>query len=190
MTPTCHARSASVVIVHGLPSRRTRQPRPPPRSAPRSRGEQAQGLSIRTAERAQRLPAQPDEDPRVALGRLGEDIAADHLRKRGFEVLDRNVRTRAGEIDLIVTDGARLVFVEVKCRRPGWPRDHETTETARALEAIGPAKQARLRRVAGEWLRQRVTGRPFVDELRFDAIAVSVDRDGRLLRLDHLEGAW
>jgi len=138
-------------------------------------------------QQGRRHDAAAREDPRRTLGRLGEDIAADHLRKRGFEILDRNVRTAAGEIDLIATDGARLVFVEVKCRRA---RRGGAADPSEALEAIGPGKQARLRRLAGEWLSRSVTGRPFAAELRFDAIGIVVEAGGRLMRLDHLEGAW
>jgi putative endonuclease len=142
--------------------------------------------------RLARSPGQgPDgtasEDPRRALGRLGEDIAAEHLRRRGFEILERNARTAAGEIDLIVTDGARLVFVEVKCRRA---RRGAPADASGALEAIGPHKQARLRRLAAEWLSRSVRGRPFAKDLRFDAVGIVVGPEGRLLRLDHLEGAW
>ncbi len=50
------------------------------------------------------------------LGRLGEELAAAHLRRLGFATLARNVRTRHGEIDLIVFDGRTLAFVEVKTR--------------------------------------------------------------------------
>ena len=57
------------------------------------------------------------EDPRRALGRLGERLAAAHLQRLGFAILARNVRTRHGEIDLIAFDGEALVFVEVKTRR-------------------------------------------------------------------------
>lgn len=130
------------------------------------------------------------EDARRALGRLGEDIAAAHLRRRGLEILARNFRTARGELDLIATDGTRLVFVEVKCRRARPGATAETADPCWALEAIGPLKQARLRRLAAEWLRRSVRGRPFADELRFDAIAVMLDARGRLLRLDHVEGAW
>lgn len=183
-----------MAIMHGLRANqpeRTTQTAPQPGACPES----VAGRTIRGGRGARdatgRRDAQtPAPDPRRTLGRLGEDIAADHLRKRGFEILDRNVRTASGEIDLIVTDGARLVFVEVKCRRMRGPSRGETIDASWALEAIGPAKQARLRRLAAEWLSRSVTGRPFTDEIRFDAIGIVVERSGRLGRLDHLEGAF
>jgi putative endonuclease len=55
---------------------------------------------------------------RAALGRHGEDLAAEHLRKAGYRILERNVRTRHGEIDIIAEDGECLVFVEVERWRP------------------------------------------------------------------------
>ena len=52
----------------------------------------------------------PPKDPRHALGRLGEQLAATHLERLGFAILARNARTRYGEIDLIAFDGHTLVF--------------------------------------------------------------------------------
>src|ERR1700724_2656332 len=77
-------------------------------------------MDPRTVERPKRV------DPRRALGRRGEQLAADHLGRLGFAPVARNERTRYGEIDLIVFDGRTLVFAEVKTRRadarPGGPR--------------------------------------------------------------------
>lgn len=123
----------------------------------------------------------PRQDPRRSLGKLGEEIALAHLHARGCELVERNVRTRHGEIDLIVTDGAALVFVEVKARRLG-PQS--------ALEGLSGRQRMRLRRLARAWLAQRRTRRPGQSELRFDAIGVLLDAQGRLVRLDHVEGAW
>ncbi len=53
---------------------------------------------------------------RQAIGRKGENIAAAYLAQRGCVVLERNVRTAYGEIDLVVMKGKSLVFVEVKTR--------------------------------------------------------------------------
>jgi putative endonuclease len=58
--------------------------------------------------------AAPDQDPRRALGRLGEDIAAKHMERLGFAIVERNVRTRHGEIDLIGFDGTTLVFTKIR----------------------------------------------------------------------------
>ncbi|HEX7609041.1 MAG TPA: YraN family protein, partial [Solirubrobacteraceae bacterium] len=62
-------------------------------------------------------PAGGARDPRQDLGRRGEQLACEHLQRRGFRVIERNVRVRAGEIDAIAFDGATLVFAEVKTAR-------------------------------------------------------------------------
>ncbi|MBX5440980.1 MAG: YraN family protein [Solirubrobacteraceae bacterium] len=120
------------------------------------------------------------DDLRHRLGRLGEDLAAAHLERRGFEVVARNHRTRHGEIDLIGHDGRTLVFAEVKTRRAG---------SGAPWDALGPAKRRQVRRMARAWLAE-TADRPRGTELRFDAIGVVIDARGRLVRLDHLEGAF
>jgi putative endonuclease len=119
-------------------------------------------------------------DLRHLLGEQGEALAAAHLERRGYEILARRHRTRFGELDLVAYDGATLVFCEVKARR-GSPRT--------PFEAIGPVKQAQVRRMAAAWLAE-VRDRPWGADLRFDAIGVTVGADGRLVALHHLEGAF
>src|SRR3954464_1401141 len=58
-------------------------------------------------------------DVRHIAGHQGEDLAAQHFQRLGFDVLARNHRTRFGELDLVAYDGQTLVFVEVKTRRSG-----------------------------------------------------------------------
>ena len=58
-------------------------------------------------------------DHRPRLGRLGEQLAAEHFARLGYRVLARNHQTRYGELDLVLSDGATLVFCEVKTRRIG-----------------------------------------------------------------------
>jgi putative endonuclease len=128
-------------------------------------------------------------DRRRALGRLGERLAAAHLQQLGFSVLERNVRTRHGEIDLIAFDGATLVFAEVKARRVG-ARQRMIRADQDPLTALRPRQRARLRRLAAAWLREQRHARPTADTIRFDAIGVIVDPSGAPLRVEHLEGAW
>lgn len=122
------------------------------------------------------------DDPRRTLGQAGERRALEHLRRRGYELVAANHRTRHGEIDLIVCDGRALVFVEVKTRRPA-------RRAGTPLEAVSRAKQTQVRRMARAWLAEH-PDRPRVAELRFDAIGVTIDAAGRLLALDHLEGCF
>lgn len=109
------------------------------------------------------------------------------MHRLGFEVLARNVRTASGEIDLIAADEDTIAFVEVKTRRVR-PGASPAAELA-PCEGLRPAQRARIRRAAGLWLDEAAS-RPRTDMVRFDAIGVVVDRNWRLLRLDHLEGAW
>jgi putative endonuclease len=121
-------------------------------------------------------------DPRHQLGALGERLAAEHLVRRGFRILERNYRTRWGELDIIAFDGATIAFCEVKTRRvdggAGTP-----------FEAIRQRKRARVRRMALSWLGA-TTDRPSARAIRCDAIGVTFDRSGRLVRIEHLEGAF
>jgi len=128
-------------------------------------------------------------DRRHALGRLGEGLAADHMRRLGFVALRRNERTRHGEIDLIAFDGATLVFVEVKTLRVD-TAVRTLGPDLQPLEWLRPRQRARLRRLAVAWLSDEGQDRPTARTLRFDAIGVSVDAADRLVRLEHLEGAW
>ncbi len=120
------------------------------------------------------------EDPRRTRGLLGEDLAEQHLLGAGYLVLERNFRTRHGELDLIARRPEALVFCEVKTRRLG---------SGEPWENLHDAKRSQVRRMAAAWLAE-VTDRPWFAELRFDAVGVVIDPQGRLVRLDHLEAAF
>jgi putative endonuclease len=115
------------------------------------------------------------------LGRIGEQLAAEHFGRLGYDVLARNHQTRYGELDLVLSDGRTLVFCEVKTRRVGSGGD--------PFESLHPAKQEQVRRMAAAWLAEP-SDRPWHDDLRFDAVGVLVDRQDGLVRLDHLQGAF
>ncbi len=119
---------------------------------------------------------------RHRLGTAGERLAAEHLARRGFRIIERNYRTRWGELDIVAFDGRTLAFCEVKTRRLGGARGGP-------FDAVGRGKQARVRKMAGSWLIER-RERPRADVVRFDAIGVTFDREGRLVALEHLEGAF
>ena len=104
---------------------------------------------------------------RLARGRFGEDLAARWYRRHGYRVLDRNWRCREGELDLVAVRGTVVVFCEVKARA--------TTSHGHPSEAVGPAKQRRLRRLAMRWLAEaRADGRVAATglTLRFDVACV------------------
>lgn len=128
-------------------------------------------------------------DGRRALGTLGEDLAVAHFRRLDFVVVVRNVRTRHGEIDLIAFDGRALVFAEVKTRRASNRRRGLCPED-QPLAWLKLSQRTRLKRLACAWLYENTHTRPKAHTIRFDAVGVIVDDSDRLLRLDHIEGAW
>jgi putative endonuclease len=117
---------------------------------------------------------------RHAAGQRGEDLAAEHLERLGFQILARNHRTRFGELDLVAYDGEVLVFVEVKTRR---------SDSRDPWENLHDRKRSQVRRMAIAWLTEG-SNRPYGAQLRFDGIAVLLDSSGALVRLDHLEAAF
>ena len=106
-----------------------------------------------------------------------------YLAEKGYEILERNYRTRNGEIDLILRGERALVFVEVKLRKG--------TGFGDPLEAVTPEKQARIRLTAEQYLA--LMGEDFVagfDEVRFDAVGILVPGAGRPPEVRHVEDAF
>jgi putative endonuclease len=117
-------------------------------------------------------------DARRTVGAFGEAAVARWYADAGYQVLDRNWRVREGEIDLVARHGSTLVFSEVKTRRGdafGLP-----------AEAVTPAKQARLRRLALAWLDAHDA---HADVLRFDVASVRPDGRGGWV-VDVIEAAF
>ena len=120
---------------------------------------------------------------RGELGKFGEQVAVDHLVAHGLTVLERNWRCRDGEVDIIAVEGAVLVMCEVKTRRGigfGTP-----------LDAVTPAKAARLRRLASRWLadQRAIDESVRYAEVRFDVVSVLWPRFGRM-QVEHLRAAF
>lgn len=120
------------------------------------------------------------EDPRQKLGRLGEQLAAEHFERLGYRVLARNHRTRFGELDLVAADDWTIVFCEVKTRRVG---------SGAPWDALHERKRSQVRSMGAAWLND-VRDRPRSSELRFDAVGVTLDAQDALVTLDHIEGAF
>jgi putative endonuclease len=111
-----------------------------------------------------------------ALGRHGEQLAAEYLQQAGFRILDRNWRCADGEIDIVMVDRRVLVACEVKTRsgaRYGTP-----------LEAISRQKVRRLRHLAIRWVQANGV---LFDELRVDAVEVLKDGQGGFT-IEHVRG--
>ena len=103
--------------------------------------------------------------PRQRAGAAAEDAAARHLQKQGLTVLERNLRFRGGELDLVCREGASLVFVEVRLRRDA--------RYGGAAASVDTFKQRRLAYAAQLYLLERFGSRP--PPCRFDVVAFSAD---------------
>jgi putative endonuclease len=112
------------------------------------------------------------------LGAFGERIAAAHLEAKGYRIRDRNFRTREGEIDIIAEHGCTLVFVEVRTRRGDAQGSPSESVTATKAAHILAAAQAYCQ------VHQDCPA-----DQRIDVLAVSLALDGRVARVEHIEGA-
>jgi putative endonuclease len=110
------------------------------------------------------------------FGDFGERVAANHLEAKGYTVLERNWRVREGEVDIIASRGADLIFVEVKSRKG---RDLGAPE-----EAITPRKAAHLRAAASAYTQLHPEAPP---NWRIDAVVIELDARGRVIRVEQIE---
>ncbi|MCP4663380.1 MAG: YraN family protein [bacterium] len=101
-----------------------------------------------------------------AQGRAGEDEAVAWLRRRGYDIVERNFATKAGEIDVVARDGDTLCFIEIKAR--------SSRTYGLAIEAVSRKKQRRLARAAAFYLLVHPTDSP----CRFDVIGLDLGSDG------------
>jgi len=102
----------------------------------------------------------------LALGHYGEELAERYLRRQGYKILERNFRTRLGEIDIIAKDGRTICFIEVKARRSNF--------SGTPFEAVSRSKQIKLAKVALNYLKfKKIDDCP----LRFDVVAVMRSRN-------------
>lgn len=105
-------------------------------------------------------------------------MAERYLRRKGYRVLERNARSSVGELDLVVEDGAVLVFVEVKSR-------HSDTYGG-AVHAVHRRKQNKLIQLAAQYLaRHHITNRP----CRFDVVLVQ-GTEANEAQVDHIQNAF
>ncbi len=118
-------------------------------------------------------------EERLKLGQWGEQQAADYLNKKGFKVLRRNYRCRAGEIDIICRDKKYLIFAEVKTRR--------STKYGLPQEAVGVRKQRQIVRAAQWYIQQHDLGKL---QPRFDVLAVLWQSWNDAGQIDHIADAF
>ena len=111
----------------------------------------------------------PKNRMRQNFGQVGERLAAQALRERGYRILEQNFRCRLGEIDLVAEEAQDLVFVEVKTRRG--------TQYGLPEEAITRVKRRKLAEVASYYLDLHAAPER---SWRIDVVAVQFSRHGKL----------
>jgi putative endonuclease len=117
-------------------------------------------------------------DPRRLFGQEGEAEAERYLRRKGYRIVARNLRTTLGELDLVAEDGPVLVFIEVKARRTG--------EFGGAIHAVHCQKQQKLIRLATQFLAQH----HWTDRsCRFDVILLE-STGTAVLKVEHIQNAF
>ena len=109
----------------------------------------------------ERLAAFEEQPHTRGKGALGEDVAVDILRELGYEILERNVHVRGGELDAVARHEGVLCFVEIKVR--------SSDEFGRALEAVTEQKRRRIVRAATMYLAIHDIREPLC---RFDVLGV------------------
>ena len=117
------------------------------------------------------------------LGRSGEDLAVDFLKKIGFEILERNYRFGHKEIDIIGKDKNTIVFIEVKAGR--------SKNFGSPQEKVNLKKQKNMIAVAQDYI-QKNDFRDF--DFRFDVVAISFERGTRRFKecfaIEHIKNAF
>ena len=112
------------------------------------------------------------------FGQRAESLAIHHLQKKGYRILDRNVRLAGGELDLIAKDGKTLVFVEVKAR--------QSDSYGGAVYSITQSKQQRIIKLAAQYVAQRnLIHQPS----RFDVILCKGQHE-ESINITHIENAF
>ncbi len=113
------------------------------------------------------------------IGILAENAAASYLQNQGFHILERNYRSRFGEIDIIAEDKGELVFVEVRSR--------EGTRFGLPQETVNWAKQQKIRNMAARYLKEKGL---WQKNCRFDVIGVLIDENQKIKSLELIRDAF
>ena len=113
------------------------------------------------------------------FGALGEKLAADYLKRNKYKILEKNYKTKLGEIDIIARVGGEIAFIEVKTR--------SASPYLSGKYSVDRRKQYHIIRTASQYIsHKRSTLQP-----RFDIIEVEIDRaSGKLTALRHYKNAF
>ena len=111
-------------------------------------------------------------------GILGEKLAKDFLKKRGYDILETNYRCPEGEIDIVARYKDSLVFIQVRTKR--------SSEFGSPEESITPVKKERMKATAFRYQQTHNDSPPL---WRIDVVAVELNQKGELLRVELIENA-
>lgn len=113
----------------------------------------------------------------MTLGKSGEDLAARYLIQKNYQIIERNFRSKLGEIDIIARQGKTLIFCEVKTRL--------SSSYGHPFEAVTTNKQNKIRKVAELYLVKAKNTLHNYDSIRFDVISVTA-----AVNVEHIENAF
>ena len=117
------------------------------------------------------------------LGDLGEELAANHLRSKGYKIIKRNYVSPIGEIDIIAENRDTLAFVEVKSRTTGVGASYESRPSA----SVTPKKQQKLISAA----KYFIGGRSYGKHISLDVVEVYIEKGtDRAFKIVHMENAF
>lgn len=111
-------------------------------------------------------------------GILGEKLAKDFLKKRGYRILETNYRCPQGEIDIVAKHKGSLVFIEVRAKK--------SSEFGSPEESITPVKKERMRATAAHYRQSHNKLPPL---WRIDVVAIELDQNGKPSRIELIENA-
>ena len=111
-------------------------------------------------------------------GNRGEELASKYLEKKGFLIVERNFRTRFGEIDIVCRDGQTLVFVEVKTKI-----GHDFGEPE---EMVNKSKIGKVKRMGEVYLQDNKLD----VACRVDVVAIVMESGGEVERIEHYQAVY
>jgi putative endonuclease len=120
------------------------------------------------------------KDDRKQLGKLGEELAEAFLSERDYRIIERNWRCRTGELDIIAEKANKLIFVEVRTRRP-------SGRFGSAKESVDYRKQLKVKETAQFYLHRF---QKYEQSIQFDVITVELSVDGAAPHIEHIKGAF
>lgn len=115
----------------------------------------------------------------IRTGLIGEELAANYIKNKGYSILDRNYRTRLGELDIIAKKQNVIVFIEVKTRT--------SNAYGMPLEAVNYKKQQTIQKLSQQYILYKKLDKSCFN-YRFDVIEVKLV--GKRYKIAHIENAF